>query len=93
MRSRNKSEVKVMQPINVKDAAHKLSDQLPEDASWDNVICTLQVRRDIEAGIEDIEAGRVIDGDKVMEWLESWAQIMSWSNPLHEVGVYSDCRA
>lgn len=72
MLNRNKSEVKVMQPINVKDAAHRLIDQLPEDASWDKVIYTLQVRRDIEAGMEDIEAGRVVDGDKVMEWLESW---------------------
>jgi predicted transcriptional regulator len=72
MLNKNKSEVSQMQPINVKDAAHKLIDQLPEDASWDKVIYTLQVRRDIEAGIDDIEAGRVIDGDKVMEWLESW---------------------
>lgn len=72
MLSENKSEVNLMQPINVKDAAHKLIDQLPEDASWDRVIYALQVRRDIEAGMEDIETGRVIDGDKVIEWLESW---------------------
>ncbi|TVZ38018.1 hypothetical protein P886_2369 [Alteromonadaceae bacterium 2753L.S.0a.02] len=66
------NEVNTMQPVNVKEAAHQLIDQLPEDVNWDKVLYTFQVRRDIEAGMADIEAGRVIDGDKVLEWIESW---------------------
>jgi|GEM_PF-659836 len=66
------NEVNVMQPANVKEVAHQLIDQLPDDANWDKVLYTFQVRRDIEAGMADIEAGRVIDGEKVMEWIESW---------------------
>ena len=61
-----------MQPVSVKEAAHQLIDQLPEDVNWDKVLYTFQVRRDIEAGMADIEAGRVIDGEKVMEWVDSW---------------------
>ncbi len=28
--------------------------------------------RDTVAGLEDIKAGRVIDGDKVLAWMKSW---------------------
>lgn len=65
-------EVDIMNTANVKEIAHQLIDQLPEDANWDKVIYTLQMRRDIDAGMADIEAGRVIEGEKIIEWLESW---------------------
>jgi predicted transcriptional regulator len=66
------NEVNTMQSVSVKEAAHQLVDQLPEDTNWDKVLFAIQARRDIEAGMADIEAGRLIDGDEVMEWLESW---------------------
>lgn len=65
-------EVMAMQTASVKDAAHRLIDQLPDDADWENVLHAFQVRRDIEEGMADMEAGRVIDGDQVMTWIESW---------------------
>ncbi len=45
---------------DIKQTAHHLIDQLPEGVSWEKLLYTLQVRRDIEAGLADSKAGRVI---------------------------------
>jgi len=34
-------------------------DQLPDDASWEDLIYQIYVRQSIEAGLNDAEAGRV----------------------------------
>lgn len=54
-----------MQTENIKEIAHQLIDQLPDDANWEKVLYTLQVRRDIEAGLADIEAGRVVTTEQL----------------------------
>lgn len=61
-----------MQTANIKTSAHELIDQLPETVSWSELAYHIEVRASIEQGMADIEAGRLIDGDKVMTWLESW---------------------
>jgi predicted transcriptional regulator len=43
----------------IKQAAHQLIDSLPDDATWETLLYTLQVRHDIEAGVADAKAGRV----------------------------------
>ena len=45
---------------DVKETAHQLIDQLPDGVSWENLLHALQIRQDIEAGLEDSKAGRVI---------------------------------
>lgn len=45
---------------DVKRIAHHLIDQLPDGVSWEKLLYTLQIRGDIEAGLEDSKAGRVI---------------------------------
>ena len=51
-----------------KQRALALIDQLPDTAMWEDVIEAFAV----ENGLEDLRAGRVLDGDVVMRWLESW---------------------
>ena len=46
---------------SVKLAAKAVLDTLPEDASWEDVQYHLYVRQQIEAGLEDEVAGRLID--------------------------------
>ena len=46
-------------PTTPKEQAHKLIDQLPDNASWQEVLYFLEVRADIEEGLQDVEAGRV----------------------------------
>src|SRR6266545_4063338 len=43
----------------IKDEAHRIVDQLPENASWEDLVYRIYVRQSIEAGLRDAEAGRV----------------------------------
>lgn len=54
-----------MQTANIKETAHQLIDRLPDDVGWDQVLYTLQVRHDIEAGLADVEAGRVVTTEQL----------------------------
>jgi len=51
-------ELSIMQPANFEQAAHQLIDQLPEGSSWNDAIYEMVVRREVELGLEDSEAGR-----------------------------------
>lgn len=42
-----------------KQEAHNLVDQLPDNATWQDLIYRAAVRADIEAGLQDSAAGRV----------------------------------
>jgi predicted transcriptional regulator len=51
-----------------KQQARELIERLPDTATWDDVAEAIAV----EEGLADIRAGRVVDGDDVLRWLESW---------------------
>lgn len=48
-----------------KQEAHKLIDDLPETASWDDLAEQIETIIDIEAGMADSAAGRVTDNAQV----------------------------
>lgn len=50
-----------MQPAKIKATAHELIDQLPDNTTWDDLLYRLAVRRSIEIGLEQSEAGQVVD--------------------------------
>ena len=50
-----------MHNSNIKEEAHRLLDDLPESATWDELMYKIYVRQAIEAGLEDSEAGRTMD--------------------------------
>ncbi len=50
---------------SVKNAAKALLDTLPDDASWEDVQYHLYVRQQIDAGLQDEAAGRLIDTDEM----------------------------
>ncbi len=45
----------------MKDEARRLVEDLPDDATWDDLMYTIYVRQAIEAGLHDSEAGRTVD--------------------------------
>ncbi len=45
---------------SVKDEARRLVDQLPDDATWDDLLYQIYVRQSIEAGLEDCRQGRLL---------------------------------
>ena len=50
---------------DIKSDAHRMIDGLPDDATWDDVMYRVYVRQCIEAGVEDADAGRVVDVEQV----------------------------
>ena len=50
---------------NIKQEAQRLVEQLPESATWDDLMYEIYVRQAIEAGVADSEAGRMLDVKEV----------------------------
>ena len=50
---------------NLKDEARRIVDELPPDATWDDLMYRIYVRQAIEAGLKDSDAGRTTDVDAV----------------------------
>lgn len=48
-----------MSAIVRKEDAHKLIDQLPENATWEDLMHEIYVRETIEKGLEDSNQGRI----------------------------------
>lgn len=59
-------------PATLRDKVHALADALPEGATWRDVAYQAAVRAEAEEGRADIQAGRVLDGDEVLRWIDSW---------------------
>jgi hypothetical protein len=53
-------------PAAFKQEAHKLVEEMPESATWDDLIYRAVVRREIEAGLADSKANRVTPVDDVL---------------------------
>ncbi len=49
----------------IKNEAKKMINNLPDKATWDDLMHEIYVRQTIEAGLADSKAGRVTDVDKV----------------------------
>lgn len=56
----------------LKQQAHALIDHLPKIESWEKLAYHFAVRASVERGLADVQAGRVMDGDEVLRWIESW---------------------
>jgi predicted transcriptional regulator len=65
--------------ISGKEAARQIIDTLPDDASLDDIMYAMYVRKKIERGLRDEEDGNLIDHKDVMrdlnEWLKSAGQL------------------
>ena len=51
--------------LAVKAEARRLVDQLPEDATWDDVLYEVYVRQTIEVGLKDCAEGRTLPVSEV----------------------------
>jgi predicted transcriptional regulator len=51
---------------DVKQAAHQLIDQLPDNVGWDELAYRMGVRASIERGLADSEAGRLIPHEDIL---------------------------
>ena len=54
-----------MSSSNIKEEARRLVENLPENATWDHLMYHIYVRQAVEAGLQDSEAGRIVDVKEV----------------------------
>ena len=54
-----------MEIENIKQEAHRLLDNLPDKATWEDLMYRIYVREVIEAGIKDSNDGRTVDVKEV----------------------------
>jgi hypothetical protein len=54
-----------MQTEGIKQEAYRMLDQLPDMATWDDLMHQIYVRQTIEAGIKDSDNGRTMDVKEV----------------------------
>ena len=55
-----------------KAQVQKILEELPEDASLEDIQYHIYVRQKIEQGLDDIAAGRVISHEEVQRRLAKW---------------------
>jgi predicted transcriptional regulator len=53
----------------VRDEAKKLIDQLPEEATWDDIMYEIYVRKKIENALKAVEEGKVVSHEEVRKRL------------------------
>jgi hypothetical protein len=51
--------------VPIKDEARRIVDQLPDTATWEDLIYRIYVRQSIEAGLKDAEQGDVESVEEV----------------------------
>ena len=56
-----------MQAISIKEEAKRLIDSLPENSTWSDLMYEIYVRREIEAGVADLDAGRFKSHEEVKQ--------------------------
>jgi hypothetical protein len=54
-----------MQIENIKQEAHRLLENLPEKATWEDLMYRIYIREAIDAGIKDSDEGRTVDVKEV----------------------------
>lgn len=55
----------------IKDEAKKIIDNLPENATWDDLMYQFYVKKRVETGIKEIENGETISHEEVKKRLLS----------------------
>lgn len=53
--------------VSIKDEARQLVENLPENCTWEDLMEQIYVRKAIEAGLTDAEAGRTVPLGEVRE--------------------------
>lgn len=54
-----------MQTKGIKEQARRLLENLPDSATWEDLMYQIYVRQAIEAGIKDSDEGKVVDVKEV----------------------------
>jgi hypothetical protein len=53
----------------VKEEARKIIDDIPENASWDDIMYQFYVRQKLDTAIEEMEAENLVPHEEIEKWL------------------------
>ena len=56
---------------NIKSDARRIVDELPDNATWEDLMYEIYVRESIEAGLADVDAGRVVSHEDAVARIRS----------------------
>lgn len=65
---------------NAKADALTLIQKMPDDATWETVLYRVYIRAKVEQGMAEIDAGKGIPHEQVMQEMEEW--LASFGAPL-----------
>ena len=54
----------------LKKETNRMLEKLPKDADWDDLMYHIYVRKKVDAGLRDSEAGRVFTSDQIRKSLK-----------------------
>ena len=57
---------------SAKDEVRRILEQIPENASFEDIQYHIYVREKIDRGLEDVEQGRVISQEEVERRMRKW---------------------
>jgi len=49
----------------LKEEAHKMIEELPENATWDDLMYKIYVRQSIDSGLKDSDSGNTISVEEI----------------------------
>jgi len=52
--------------MNIKQQVYAIADKLPENATWEDVRYQVELRRSIDHGLADSDAGRTVPHEEVL---------------------------
>lgn len=58
--------------LTAKEEVRRILDELPEDASFEDIQHRIYIRQKIERGLDDMRAGRVIPHEEVERRAQKW---------------------
>jgi len=58
--------------VTIKEAVIEMIRQLPDEASLDDIMEELYVRRKIEEGIRQLDAGQELDHQEILDRVSKW---------------------
>jgi predicted transcriptional regulator len=58
---------------SAKDEVRRILEQIPDNASFEDIQYHIYVREKIDRGLEDVEQGRVLSQDEVERRMRKWA--------------------
>ena len=58
--------------INLKESLHQLAEQLPDDATWDDVMEKVRFRRAVEKGMKAADEGSFVSTEDLKKTFNGW---------------------